>query len=420
MGEAPVKSSIPVTKNDYTTLANFLTGRDSSRILKREPHSETLRTAAEYYGNRAYIAAYESVKPVYDQVVANMQRVLARNLDFEANKLAREQRKPVAAARENVLQMRAHAQQVIDQFERLLQDLQSKPLVRHHIRKGASAAAMAAGPSEEAPATTMNSANETQIDPRPVTVLPAAHLTDAGEADELAADLTPGSPTVIIGERRYTKAPYAAPEIGALYAVRDKAGSERIVRVIAKSPDGTSIQVVKVVEGKISKTAVELPVESLAYQARKGWCSRLIAVEDEEAANVGQPDAAEASSNATMRIDSQNFGRCCGDVVRAKINFNTQSIKDVGDGPFRAGKYEQAFLNFEQLAVGFNSAVAASRREIAEGRRQLTAEKGNLSGKEIQERTAAYIRSEQLIHTAEREFSTILEGLRMYLRAEQG
>jgi hypothetical protein len=121
-----------------------------------------------------------------------------------------------------------------------------------------------------------------------------------------------------------------------------------------------------------------------------------------------------------MRIDSQNFGRCCADIVRANLNFSTQLIKDVGDGPFRAGKYEQAFLNFEQLAIGFNSAVGASRREIAEGRRQLTAEKGNLSGKEIQERTAAYIRHEQLIHTAEREFSTILEGLRMYLRAEQG
>ena len=121
-----------------------------------------------------------------------------------------------------------------------------------------------------------------------------------------------------------------------------------------------------------------------------------------------------------MRLDSQNFGRCCGDIARAKINFSTQLIKDVGDGPFRAGKYEQAFLNFEQLAIGFNSAVAASRRAIEDGRRALTAEKGNLSGKEIQERTAAFVRNEQLIHTAEREFSTILEGLRMYLRANQG
>ena len=72
------------------------------------------------------------------------------------------------------------------------------------------------------------------------------------------------------------------------------------------------------------------------------------------------------------------------------------------------------------MAVGFNSAVANSRRAIADGRRQLTAEKGNLSGKEIQERTAAFVRSESLIHTAEREFSTILEGLRMYLRARDG
>jgi hypothetical protein len=120
-----------------------------------------------------------------------------------------------------------------------------------------------------------------------------------------------------------------------------------------------------------------------------------------------------------MRLDIQNFGRCCGDIVRANIKFGTQLIKDVGDGPFRAGNYEQAFLTFEQLAVGFTAAVGNSRRAIADGRRALTAEKGKLSGKEIQERTAAFIRSEQLIHTAEREFSTILEGLRMHLRAQQ-
>jgi hypothetical protein len=134
---------------------------------------------------------------------------------------------------------------------------------------------------------------------------------------------------------------------------------------------------------------------------------------------AGQPAAANSGDRAMMRIDSQNFGRCCADIARANIKFSTQLIKDVGDGPFRAGKYEHAFLTFEQLAVGFNAAVAGSRREIEDGRRKLTAEKGNLSGKEIQERTAAYIRSEQLIHAAEREFSTILEGLRMYLRAGQ-
>ena len=93
-------------------------------------------------------------------------------------------------------------------------------------------------------------------------------------------------------------------------------------------------------------------------------------------------------------------------------------IKDVADGPFRAGNYEQAFLMFEQLAVGFNSAVANSRRAIADGRRCSASEKGKLSGKEILERTAAFVRSENLIHTAEREFSTILEGLRMYLRVQ--
>jgi hypothetical protein len=92
----------------------------------------------------------------------------------------------------------------------------------------------------------------------------------------------------------------------------------------------------------------------------------------------------------------------------------------VGDGPFRAGNYEQAFITFEQITVGFTSAVAASRRAIADGRRALLAQKGKLSGKEIEERKAAFVRSEQLISAAERSFATILEGLRMYLRTQQG
>jgi hypothetical protein len=70
---------------------------------------------------------------------------------------------------------------------------------------------------------------------------------------------------------------------------------------------------------------------------------------------------------------------------------------------------------FEQLTVGFGAAVTASRQVISEGRRKLQHDKDRLSGKEIAERTAAFVRSEQLIYAAEREFSTILEGLRMYL-----
>jgi hypothetical protein len=162
-------------------------------------------------------------------------------------------------------------------------------------------------------------------------------------------------------------------------------------------------------------------VESLARQAAKGWCHSLIPVEQSHAVfnKLQQPVSENVEQNAMMRLDSQNFGRCSADIVRANIKFSTQLIKDVADGPFRSGNYEQAFLTFEQLAVGFNSSVANSRRAIADGRRALNAEKTNLSGKEIQDRTAAFTRSEHLIHTAEREFSTILEGLRMYLRAQQ-
>jgi hypothetical protein len=193
---------------------------------------------------------------------------------------------------------------------------------------------------------------------------------------------------------------------------------------VAVSADGKLVQVEKLKDGMPSKP-VELSVDSLARQAAKGWCSLLMPIEDEakplEAtpARTGKPATSDSGVNVMMRLDSQNFGRCCADIVRADIKFSTQQIKDVGDGPFRAGNFEQAFLTFEQLAVGFNGAVANSRRTIADARRALNSEKTNLSGKEVQDRTAAFVRSEQLIHTAEREFSTILEGLRMYLRASQ-
>jgi hypothetical protein len=224
----------------------------------------------------------------------------------------------------------------------------------------------------------------------------------------------------VSGSARFTRAPYTPPENGAFYTVRDKTSGERIIRVIGKSPDGTLIQVEPLKDGKPSKP-IQLAVESLARQAAKGWCSLLLPITGsvDAPAIVSRPESSNATANVTMRLDIQNFSRCCADIVRANIKFDTQLIKDTGDGPFRAGNYEQAFLTFEQYALAFTSAVANSRRTIADGRRALTAEKGNLSGKEIQERTAAFIRNEQLIHTAEREFSTILEGLRMYLRALQ-
>jgi hypothetical protein len=386
-----------VTKNDYLFLASLLSGRDSmQRVSKKEPRGETLRACGEMYENREYVAAYEGFKPVYDKIVADMQRVLARNLDFEANKVAKERQIAVSAARENVQKIKTHAQTTIDQVERLRRDLEQKPLVRLYLKKGGGATAAVTPATEESIATVVSSANETRLD----------------------ANAAPPS-EILSGNERYTKAPFVPPEKGALYSVQDKEKGERIIRVIGKSPDGTLIQVETLKDGQPSKRPSQLTVESLARQAAKGWCYLLLPVAQTELARPagGEPAEAEAAGNAIMRLDIQNFGRCCADINRANIKFDTQLIKDVGDGPFRAGQYEQAFLTFEQYAMSFSSAVTASRQKIAEGRRALNAEKGNLSGKEIQERTAAFIRQEQLIQTAEREFSKILEGLRTYLRA---
>ena len=387
-----------VTKNDYLALAGFLLGGESTqRVFKRDPNGEAVRDTAGLYGNREYVAAYERFKPAYDRIVSDMQRVLARNVEFEANKLAQKQHVPITVAKERVQNIRAHAQQVMDQFDRLMRDLESKPLVRAYIKKGGKTISAVEPPVMEPPPTTLNSANETWVE------------TIAAPPVE-----------IVSGDHRYAKAPYAPPEKGSLYSVRDKVKGERVIRVVAVSPDDGLVQVEILEQGKSIKMPVQLAVDSLARQAAKGWCSSLVTVGENADAPAagGQSADADSLSNVTLRLDIQNFGRCCGDIVRANIKFGTQLIKDVADGPFRAGNYEQAFLTFEQLAVGFNSAVANSRRAIADGRRALTSEKGKLSGKEIQERTAGFIRSENLIHTAEREFATILEGLRMYLRAK--
>lgn len=392
------KSGGPVvSKKDYLFLASLLGGRDTvQRVFKRDPHGEALRAAGEFYEHREYVAAYECLKPAYDKIVADMQRILARNLEFEANKIATRERKPLAAAKEHVQKLKVHAQEVIDHFDKLLHDLQSKPLVRVHMKSRRSTSANTSTVVEEAAPTILNSASETRLDTAPV---------------EVAS-----------GGRHFAKAGYAPPETGCFYSVRDKTKGERVVRIVGVSPDRTLVQVEILEEGSSPKPPIQLAVDSLARQAAKGWCSLLIPV----AETVGTPAAespstvADTSANVVMRLDIQNFSRCCADIVRANIKFDTQLIKDLGDGPFRAGNYEQSFRTFEQFAVGFTSAVANSRREIADGRRKLMAEKGSLSGKEIQERTAALVRHEQLINTAEREFTTILEGLRMYLRALQG
>src|SRR5688572_32862672 len=94
----------------------------------------------------------------------------------------------------------------------------------------------------------------------------------------------PTGPVLMIGEKGYTKAPYASPEKGTFYCVRDKARGERIIRVIGTSPDGTLVQVETIKDGNPSKHPIQLTVDSLARQAAKGWCSLLIPVSENEGA----------------------------------------------------------------------------------------------------------------------------------------
>lgn len=365
---------------------------------KRESQGEVIRSAGEHYQNREYAAAYEAFKSVYDRIVTDMQRVLARNIELEAKKMAAQQGKSLAVAKENVQQMRAHAQQLTDQFEKLRQDLESKPLVRLHIKNGKPAKADPATVEESTP-TTFNSASETHIGLGPSHSEPAF---------------------VSVGNDRYLKAPYATPAVGSLYAVRDKSQVERFIHIIAVSADGSFVQANILDEGKPTKQPVQLPVDSLARQAAQGWCNSLVPTNApaQTPPQPQQPAIRPTSDGKTLRIDIQNFGRCCGAIAIANLKYNTQCIKDVADGSFRAGEYEKAFLTFEQLVIGFSSAVALGRQEIADGRRALIADKGRLSGKEVAERTAAFVRREQRIFAAERDFATILEGLRMYLHVK--
>ncbi len=392
---ANVPSAIakPIAAADYFALATFLQRREQmQRGHKRDTHSEAVRTAGELYHNRDYVAAYESFKPVYDRISTDMQRVLARNIEIEAKKMAAEQGKSLAVAKENVQQMRAHAQQLSDQFERLRQELESKPLVRLHIKRGRIVVTETPKPQESSP-TTFSSGEETRVEAKPSETLEFS-----------------------VGPDRYRKAPYDPPKIGNMYSVRDKSQAERIIRVIATSDDGAQVQV-DILEEGAAKKAITLTAESLARQAAKGWCHLLVPVATQAQASTKprHPAARAIADGKTMRIDIQNFGRLCGTVAIANIKYNTQVIKDVADGSFRAGEYEKAFLTFEQLVTGFSSAINMGRQEISDGRRQLIADKGRLSGKEVQERTALLVRREQRIFSAEREFSAILEGLRMFM-----
>jgi hypothetical protein len=243
----------------------------------------------------------------------------------------------------------------------------------------------------------------------------------------------------------FEKEPYAPPVPGCHYSVRDKHKGERIVRVVDVSQDHTLVQVRVLKDGHAATGPIPVAIEALDRQAEKGWCNRLTPVEvlakepadqraeepveahqeepvdfHEEAPNAeSQPVASSPTSTAEMRLNSQHFHRCCGEIARAQIQFDAHVIREIGDGPFRAGDYEQAFQKFEQIAMLFTAAVANSRRAIGDARRELAASKLKLSGPEIQQRTAGFARSEQLINTAEREFNTIFEGLRLCAQAQR-
>lgn len=388
----------PVRSSEYATLASVLERKDSAeRVLKKDPHGETLRAAGELYANREYVAAYEAFRPVYDKLGADLERILTRNVEFEANKLASKQRMPLAMAKSKIEGLRAHSQQILDELTRLLRDLEAKPLVRLHLKTRSSAVSTTPPPDESTPPTPHSPSEPSSV-----------------------AEIAPPS-EIVSGDKHYRTAPFSPPEVGTVYSVRDKTGGQRVIRVTATDPAQALVHVETLEAHTPSHHSVKLSIDSLVRQAKRGWCFVLapIAVEEQTNEPASALPASQLTTNTVMRLDIQNFGRCCADIARANIRFSTQLIKDVGDGPFRAGDYEHAFISFEQLAVGFNSAVAASRREIADGRRTLTAEKGHLSGREIQDRSAAFTRREQLVHTAEREFSTILEGLRMFLTAQR-
>jgi hypothetical protein len=218
----------------------------------------------------------------------------------------------------------------------------------------------------------------------------------------------------------FEKEPYAPPEPGCLYSVRDKHQEERIVRVVDVSEDHRQVQVQVLEDGHVATAPIPVAVDALDRQAEIGWCNRLKPVAAHEEAPEAESQPADSSGTATaeMGLDVQHFHRACAEIARANIQFDTHVIRDVGDGPFRTGDYEQAFQKFEQVAMMFSSAVANSRRAIADGRRDLAATKSKLNGREVQERTAGYARSEQLINLAAREVTTILEGLRQCAQAQ--
>jgi len=125
-----------VTKKDYLSLAAVFAERELFQQIHKE-HSLgcALRAAAVQYEQRDYVSAYELFKPVYNRVMADVQRTLARDPNLEAAKLAKQRRHTLAVSKEKVRRSRANAQQLKDRFERLFQDLLSKSPVQAHINK---------------------------------------------------------------------------------------------------------------------------------------------------------------------------------------------------------------------------------------------------------------------------------------------
>src|SRR5262245_20802699 len=123
---------------------------------------------------------------------------------------------------------------------------------------------------------------------------------------------------VVISDMLFEKEPYAPPEPGSMYSVRDKQKCERVVQVVDVSEDHKQVQVQVLEAGHVATKPIPVPVEALDRQAEVGWCNRLKSVEaHDDTPDAESPTApSNPSPTAEMGLDTQHFHRCCAEIAR--------------------------------------------------------------------------------------------------------
>ena len=211
---------------------------------------------------------------------------------------------------------------------------------------------------------------------------------------------------------------------GALFYVRGK--ESRLVTITAEEPDSDPVPLAEVPTGRRINP---VPRQKLVELGRKAQLLRLVAKTPEEVAHESRlveegpdtsatgwqpPDGAERS-HLDVVVDFGSFTQLMTAAQQSEMVTNAELIAQVRDRDFRAGRHRTAFEIIERMSTALNQAALTRQQKLRTEETDYKSGVLKMSPKEWQQKQQRDRQQTQKIQRARRNFTKVLDGLRILM-----